>query len=432
MSSLNDVLVSVIIPVYDVEKYLRRCIYSVVNQTHRNIEIILVDDGSPDACPEICDEYAKRDRRMVVIHHQYNQGLYAARNTGIDAAKGEWICFVDSDDFVHPYFVRGLLEAAIYHDCLTARCKRKFTYTDQIDEKQPKAEYKVFDWFEYAAFLDRTHGYGIYSVCWGIYHKSLFKELRFLPYQHTEDAPVSTQVIWLAREKRFVVTNQTLYYYYQRPLSIIRGKISLNNLNRYEAFEWIIAFWKNKNEFEMVDIYFKMHFTYLVLDYTDLCRDMPEDYPKYSYLYSLIEHDAQKAQLLNLKITVIPSVSQEIFEWISKGEEKFILYGYGTRGREIYPWLVYFNVDIKEIWDQDACQHEDVDEIKIPFLKPHDAFELRDNIVIILTIEDEKQSLIIRRKLRQMGYSNFISCENIFGAIKYAKYQKFLPFLLQD
>ncbi|HHX23676.1 MAG TPA: glycosyltransferase [Thermoanaerobacterales bacterium] len=431
MNSLDDVLVSVIIPVYNVEKYLRRCIDSVVNQTHRNIEIILVDDGSPDACPEICDEYAKKDSRVIVIH-QCNQGLSAARNAGIDASRGDWLCFVDSDDFVDPRFITELLEAAVTNDCLTARCKRKFVYTDQIDEKQPEAEYKVFNWFEYAAFLDNTPGYTIYSVCWGIYHKSLFENLRFPPYRHTEDAPVSTQVLWLAREKKFAVTNQTLYYYYQRPSSILRGSVNVNVLDRYEAFEWIFDFWKSKNEPEIADVYFRMYFTYLVLDYTNLCRDLPEDYSKYSHLHSLIERNAHKAQLLNLKITVIPSVSQDIWEWISKGKEKFILYGYENIGREIYPWLVYFNVDIKEIWDQNADQHEDADEIKIPFLKPHDAFELKDNIVIILTIEDEKQSLIIRRKLRQMGYSNFISCGNIFGAVKYAKYKKFLPFLLTN
>lgn len=432
MSSLNDILVSVIIPVYNVEKYLRRCIDSVIRQIHTNIEIILVDDGSPDACPKICDEYAKLDRRIVAIHHQYNQGLFAARNTGIDAAKGEWLCFVDSDDFVHPNFVRGLLEAAANHDCLTARCKRKFVYIDEVDDKQPEAEYKVFDWFEYAVFLNYTPGYGLYSVCWGIYHRSLFRNFRFPPYRHTEDAPVSTQILWFAREKKFAVINQTLYYYYQRPSSIMRGSTNLNVLNRYEAFDWILAFWNSKNESEMADIYFNMYFTYLVLDYTNLCRDLPEDYPKYFYLYGLIKYNAHKAQLLNLKVAVIPSVSQEVWERISKGDEKSILYGYGNRGREIIPWLIYFNINLIEIWDPDADKYEDAAEAPIPLVKPRDVFKQNDDTSIIITVEDEKQATNIRRELRQMGYNNFISCENIFGGIKYAKYQKFLPFLLKD
>lgn len=90
-------LISIIVPVYKVEKYLRRCIQSIICQTYSNIEIILVDDGSPDRCPEICDEYASKDERIKVIH-QENKGVSAARNAGLDAAKGEYVAFVDSDD----------------------------------------------------------------------------------------------------------------------------------------------------------------------------------------------------------------------------------------------------------------------------------------------------------------------------------------------
>lgn len=92
-------LVSVVLPVYNVERYLNRCIESVVNQTYRNLEIILIDDGSPDNCPRLCDEWAKKDRRIKVVHKQ-NEGLGYARNTGIDNATGEYICFFDSDDYV--------------------------------------------------------------------------------------------------------------------------------------------------------------------------------------------------------------------------------------------------------------------------------------------------------------------------------------------
>ena len=258
MSSLNEILVSIIIPVYNVEKYLRRCVDSVVDQTHTRLEIILVDDGSPDDCPQICDEYSKLDSRVKVIH-QTNRGLSAARNAGIDISEGDWLCFVDSDDFIDPHFVEVLLEAAVENNCLSARGKRKYTYFDTIDENQPENELKVFNWFEYAVYIDNTPGYALYSVCWGIYHKSLFEKLRFPPYRHTEDAPVSTQVLWLARDKKFAVSNQTLYYYYQRPSSIMRGSTNLNILNRYEAFDWILAFWKSKNESEMVDIYFRMY-----------------------------------------------------------------------------------------------------------------------------------------------------------------------------
>lgn len=96
---MNQGLVTVVLPIYNVEKYLDRCIKSVVNQTYENLEIILVDDESPDRCPEMCEEWAKRDKRIKVIHKK-NAGLGIARNSGIDNANGEYICFVDSDDYV--------------------------------------------------------------------------------------------------------------------------------------------------------------------------------------------------------------------------------------------------------------------------------------------------------------------------------------------
>lgn len=97
--SSNNILFSIIVPIYNVEKYLRKCVETLINQTYKNIEIILVDDESPDACPEICDEFAKMDERIVVIHKK-NGGLSDARNAGISAARGKYLLFVDSDDYI--------------------------------------------------------------------------------------------------------------------------------------------------------------------------------------------------------------------------------------------------------------------------------------------------------------------------------------------
>ena len=102
-------LISVIVPVYRVEKYLERCVKSILSQTYKNLEVILVDDGSPDQCPAICDACAEKDARVKVIH-QENKGLSGARNAGIDAASGEYLAFVDSDDYVSPHFIEELYQ----------------------------------------------------------------------------------------------------------------------------------------------------------------------------------------------------------------------------------------------------------------------------------------------------------------------------------
>lgn len=106
---MDNPLISVIVPIYKVEPYLRRCLDSIVNQTYTNLEIILVDDGSPDSCPAICDEYAAKDNRIVVIHKE-NGGLSDARNAGLDICKGEYISFVDSDDWVDEEYVNSFVE----------------------------------------------------------------------------------------------------------------------------------------------------------------------------------------------------------------------------------------------------------------------------------------------------------------------------------
>ena len=115
-------LISVIIPVYNVEKYLPECIESVLKQTHTNLEIILVDDGSPDNSPQICDEYAQKDSRIKVIHKE-NGGVSSARNEGLKIAKGEWISFIDADDWVEKNFCEILLNKAVKTQSDIALCR---------------------------------------------------------------------------------------------------------------------------------------------------------------------------------------------------------------------------------------------------------------------------------------------------------------------
>ena len=122
--------ISVIVPVYKVEPYLRKCLDSIVNQTYRNLEIILVDDGSPDNCGRICDEYAERDNRIRVIH-QKNGGVSSARNEGLKIASGDWIGWVDSDDWIEPDMFEYLLENAKKSKADIAVCSRKEWYKDR-------------------------------------------------------------------------------------------------------------------------------------------------------------------------------------------------------------------------------------------------------------------------------------------------------------
>lgn len=129
---MDEELISVIVPVYNVEKYLRQCVDSIINQSYKNLQIILIDDGSKDKSGKICDEYAKKDKRIEVIHKE-NAGVSAARNTGLDNAKGEWVTFIDSDDWIEKNFCCVLYKKAIEEEADIVLCEYNRRIEKNID-----------------------------------------------------------------------------------------------------------------------------------------------------------------------------------------------------------------------------------------------------------------------------------------------------------
>lgn len=227
--------VSVIIPVYKVEKWLDQCVASVVDQTYKDIEIILVDDGSPDHCPRMCDEWAERDARIRVIHKD-NGGLSDARNAGLDAANGEWLMFVDSDDFVHPEMVARSLETA--HR--TQAEMVAFSY-ERVDKEGNSLCQESADIGEHTYAGDELlrafvkYGTG-FMVSWNkLYRKAIWDTLRYPLGRFHEDEFVIIDV--LERTRRATVTDAVFYYYRQRPESIMAMKSKKKEYDKLEALE---------------------------------------------------------------------------------------------------------------------------------------------------------------------------------------------------
>lgn len=127
--------ISVIVPVYKTEQYLNRCVQSITDQTYKNLEIILVDDGSPDNCPEMCDQWAKKDERIKVIHKR-NGGISSARNAGLDSATGDYIMFADSDDWMEPDMAEFLYRLIVKYDADISRCGFYFDDNGTLKKKQ--------------------------------------------------------------------------------------------------------------------------------------------------------------------------------------------------------------------------------------------------------------------------------------------------------
>lgn len=237
--------ISVIIPVYKVEPYLDACVSSVVGQTFSDLEILLVDDGSPDRCPELCDAWAQKDPRVRVIH-QENGGLSAARNTGIEAAKGEFLAFVDSDDMLEPDALRRAWEAQ--QACQADLVIFNLVYVDEHNHPLPAPDFSGFRdeiltadevWQRYFALAEQKI---YYVVAWNkLYRRELFKTLRYAPGKRYEDQFLLPGL--LAQCKTVACLKYVGYRYAQRGGSIMAQGSSRNYLDRSEfLLEWCDSF----------------------------------------------------------------------------------------------------------------------------------------------------------------------------------------------
>ncbi len=216
---MND-LISVIIPIYDVEQYLDECIESVTQQTYRNLEIILIDDGSPDNCPKMCDEWAKKDERIKVIHKE-NGGLSSARNAGLDICTGDYISFVDSDDYIHKNMYATLLKDIKEKDVDIVKCGKYFDRDGEI-EKCNSSGAKIF---QHPEILENYFYYkeDFNSGCWDkLYKAALFDNVRFPEGINSEDYFMYIKVY--SKVKKIYFNSIPLYYYRIRQGSICRKK----------------------------------------------------------------------------------------------------------------------------------------------------------------------------------------------------------------
>lgn len=231
--------ISVIVPIYKVEEYLDTCVKSILEQTYKNIEIILVDDGSPDKCPQMCDEYARQDSRIKVVHKQ-NGGLSDARNAGIDVATGEYITLLDSDDWITPNFVEVLIRTA-------QKYNTPISIVDTVEtDGTKKSEMRYSTGWEYknvytaeealkVIFLQHEFNTGAGAK---LYHKSIFDDMRFTKGILYEDMDIVYKLIEKAQKVSFSPDAQ--YYYLQRTGSIVHAEFDARHFKLIEISETIL------------------------------------------------------------------------------------------------------------------------------------------------------------------------------------------------
>ncbi|MDE6639168.1 MAG: glycosyltransferase [Acetatifactor sp.] len=217
--------ISVVIPVYKVEAYLAECLDSVISQTYRDMEIILVDDASPDGCGSICDRYAEKDSRIRVIHRSRNGGLAAARNTGIETATGEYLFFADSDDWLAEDTLQCLLEnmKAYEADCCAGACVTVLQNEDGTLDYRPREH--VPDHCETAHDAMKRLLMRESSACNRLYRREAFQSIRFPEGRINEDEPAVLRLY--AQMERIVFLDRDTYFYRKRANSITTSAFSV-------------------------------------------------------------------------------------------------------------------------------------------------------------------------------------------------------------
>lgn len=298
-------MISVIVPVYNVEKYLDNCVESIVNQTYKDLEIILVDDGSPDNCPVMCDEWAKKDDRIKVIHKE-NGGVSSARNIGLDNVTGEYIGFVDSDDYLKSNMYELLIENLTATNSDISVCSTFLVDENNNIKADNIFESQVLNQEEAVKFLS----YKMNNSLWNkLFKKDMFKGCRF-DEGHTfgEDHLILLQVLKNVNRVSFI--SDSLYYYVQRSNSTTGSKFSKRSFDQVYMKDALYNYVK-ENYLYVSEYYRKLSFTArenmcrkIILSNSDeeFAKELDE-YKKYMKKeFSIVKSNLSKRETLEYKM----------------------------------------------------------------------------------------------------------------------------------
>ncbi len=293
-------LISVIVPAYNIEKYIKDCLDSLLAQTYRDLEILVVDDGSTDNTGRIADEYAEKDSRIRVIH-QENRGLSGARNAALPEAKGEWIGFTDGDDRIEKDMYENMIEAALKEDADIALCAYRAVYEGKDDGDEEgtfSGETYVLSREEALdAFVCDNRSFHIYYSVWSkLFKKDLIRDLSFPQGRNSEDILFSTKAL-LAAEKAVFVDRPLYLYAASRPDSIMNVKLSARRFEDEIPFlkEQVALIYESgrKELGEKADYYFYRRMMFYYIDFRQ--RKMDSDAKR---LYLDVRKDKAKIESL--------------------------------------------------------------------------------------------------------------------------------------
>lgn len=351
--------ISIILPIYNVEKYLDRCMDSLLNQTLEDIEIIMVDDGSPDNCPQMCDEYAKKDNRVKVVHKK-NAGLGFARNSGLEVAKGEYIAFVDSDDYVGLNMYKTLYDRAEADKCDAVFCgfrtevkQNKWVYSDEVDADKlwrgKDVQLFMLDMIASGAGVKAERLYQM-SVWHSIYKRSIIEDnhLRFVSEREVASEDIPFQVDYLSKANTVAYIKEMFYSYCLNGTSLT----ATLKPEKYARYKQLRACLLTKSSYA---------------EYVNRVNRLFIGYTR-SHLYDII-NSTWKNKVAMMKDIQTDKVWKEInrsyspanLPFISKSIYKFLLLPSASL---LFVWMCLMNFARKKLGGADLLSYELAEDIK--------------------------------------------------------------------
>ncbi len=308
-------MISIIVPVYNVEGYLDRCIKSIVSQTFTELEIILVDDGSPDASGAMCDEWARKDERIRVFHKK-NGGLSDARNCGLDMASGEYVAFIDSDDWIDKDMMEVLYNAIQKYDADIAECSWRCIYKDRIEEETENTGEYITGNNIFALRGEIQWKYFKSIACNKLYKKELFRNVRFPVGKLHEDEYTTHLVFYNAR--RLVYIDCSKYNYDRTREESITAKFCEKNLDVIDALQSRLDFFYEKGlveiQQEMENLYFNILLDRLYKCYVNKI---------YTERVKRLIQETNDKYFLNMELPISPDYKYEL----SLLKDSYVLFG---------------------------------------------------------------------------------------------------------
>lgn len=421
---MQNIDISVVVPIFRVEKYINECLDSILAQTFSSFELILVDDGSDDKCGEICDFYADKDNRVVVIHKE-NEGLSCARNAGIEIARGEYIAFVDGDDSVNRDFLKVLYRLCKSNNCRIGMCNFLLTEESSIRlDRQKKEKTEVITGEEAVERSCTGTGSLMFTIAWNkLYHRSLFQDVRYPAGKIHEDDYTTWKLLW--KSEYVAITNLYLYYYLQRSDSIMGKPFERKRLERLDAYEEKIKFLDRHGmtrAYEwLVITYYRMLWETHAQVKANIpdCDEVLKDISFRTAQYKEAINNFEDMNIIDKNRIFYPYADEQTkkslvskygSEWLYRRKEAFLfpfhrmekgkkiaLYGAGEVGKTFYLQLIttgYGEVTlwVDERWRTISKQFRDVrpvdtvlrseyDILVIAISNPEFAAEIKDNLV---------------------------------------------------